>query len=65
MDRLWNETIKELDFPEVREALESLNEESAVQVVNVIGVTTDLGDTFLWGFGALEDGQLNLFMFSF
>jgi hypothetical protein len=30
MDRLWNETIKELDFPEVREALESLREESAV-----------------------------------
>ena len=51
MDCLWNETIKELDFPEVREALESLREESAVQVVNVVGVTTDLGDTFLWGFG--------------
>jgi hypothetical protein len=30
MDRLWNETIKELDFPEAREALESLREESAV-----------------------------------
>jgi hypothetical protein len=30
MDCLWNETIKELDFPEVREALESLREESAV-----------------------------------
>lgn len=29
MDRLWNETIKELDFPEVREVLESLREESA------------------------------------
>ncbi|KAK9351078.1 putative short-chain dehydrogenase reductase family protein-2 [Lipomyces doorenjongii] len=30
MDRLWNETLKELDCPEVREVLESLREEPAV-----------------------------------
>ena len=30
MDRLWNETVKELDFPEVREALGSLREEATV-----------------------------------
>ncbi|KAH8698533.1 hypothetical protein BGW36DRAFT_448508 [Talaromyces proteolyticus] len=26
MDRLWNETVNELDFPEVREAMESIRE---------------------------------------
>jgi hypothetical protein len=30
MYRLWNETLKELDFPEVRDVLESLREESVV-----------------------------------
>ena len=29
MDRLWNETIEELDFPEVRESIKSLDKKSA------------------------------------
>jgi hypothetical protein len=29
MDRLWNETLKELDFPEIREVMASLEGKSA------------------------------------
>ena len=29
MDRIWNETLQELNFPEVRQALGSMNLEHA------------------------------------
>jgi hypothetical protein len=30
MDQLWDETVKELDFPQVYEALECLRNEPAI-----------------------------------